>query len=201
MEKLKEYEGKETAQLVDRYKFLDLYPCTTTELKSIGYTEHVNIKSTPGQPTQEQLDAAPTLPRPSFAQMIPYKPKANAYYGEHPLPGGTFPQPPALAALCARLPPPVSFRGPFVSIDKLVDIFSRIQLPDAPVTATETGLDVKLFDLAKSVHWIVDDSTSTNDSVKRRRIVPGGDDSDEEGQGTVPPPNDIYRLRQQKRMK
>jgi len=37
--KLKEYEGKETAQLVDRYKFLDLYPCTSTELKSIGYAE------------------------------------------------------------------------------------------------------------------------------------------------------------------
>lgn len=36
---LKEYEGKETAQLVDRYKFLDLYPCTTVELRSIGYTE------------------------------------------------------------------------------------------------------------------------------------------------------------------
>lgn len=36
---LKEYEGKETAQLVDRYKFLDLYPCTSVELRSIGYTE------------------------------------------------------------------------------------------------------------------------------------------------------------------
>lgn len=36
---LKEYEGKETAQLVDRYKFLDLYPCSSIELKSIGYNE------------------------------------------------------------------------------------------------------------------------------------------------------------------
>lgn len=36
---LQEYEGKETAQLVDRYKFLDLYPCSSIELKSIGYTE------------------------------------------------------------------------------------------------------------------------------------------------------------------
>lgn len=35
---LKEFEGKETAQLVDRYKFLDLFPCTGTELKSIGYS-------------------------------------------------------------------------------------------------------------------------------------------------------------------
>lgn len=36
---LREYEGKETAQLVDRYKFLDLYPCSGIELKSIGYTD------------------------------------------------------------------------------------------------------------------------------------------------------------------
>lgn len=36
---LKEFEGKETAQLVDRYKFLDLYPCTSVELKSIGYSD------------------------------------------------------------------------------------------------------------------------------------------------------------------
>lgn len=39
LEKIKEFEGKETAQLVDRYKFLDLYPCSIAELKSIGYTE------------------------------------------------------------------------------------------------------------------------------------------------------------------
>lgn len=71
----------------------------------------------------------------------------------------------------------------------------------APVSAIETGLDVKLFDLAKSVHWIIDENQTTNDGLKRRRIVPGGDDSDDEAQGTAPPPNDIYRLRQQKRMK
>lgn len=34
LEKIKEFQGKETAQLVDRYKFLDLYPCTPAELKS-----------------------------------------------------------------------------------------------------------------------------------------------------------------------
>lgn len=44
-QQLKEYEGKETAQLVDRYKFLDLYPCTSTELKSIGYAEVSNLSS------------------------------------------------------------------------------------------------------------------------------------------------------------
>lgn len=36
LSKIKEFEGKETAQLVDRYRFLDLYPCSPSELKSIG---------------------------------------------------------------------------------------------------------------------------------------------------------------------
>ena len=36
LSKIKQFEGKETAQLVDRYRFLDLYPCTAAELKSIG---------------------------------------------------------------------------------------------------------------------------------------------------------------------
>ncbi len=39
---LKEFEGKETAQLVDRYKFLDLFPCGVVELRSIGYSD-VNV--------------------------------------------------------------------------------------------------------------------------------------------------------------
>lgn len=137
---------------MDRYKFLDLYPCSSVELKSIGYTE-VNflfviimlqlifiIKQNLGITANKSNSIAAVdepdddkqvqLPRPDFSQMIPYKPKANAYPHEHPLAGGTFPQPPALAALCAQLPPPVSFRGPFVSIELLFDIFDRIKLPD-----------------------------------------------------------------------
>ena len=34
---LQEYEGKETAMLVDRYRFMDLYPCTMDELRALGY--------------------------------------------------------------------------------------------------------------------------------------------------------------------
>ncbi|KAI9582248.1 hypothetical protein GQX74_015371 [Glossina fuscipes] len=209
LENLKEYEGKETAQLVDRYKFLDLYPCTSLELKSIGYIENVGImtsKSSAGTPAaKEEPEVEPTvqLPRPDFSQMIPYKPKTNAPPGAHPLAGGTFPQPPALAALCATLPPPACFRGPFVSIEMLFDVFNRIQLPEAcPVPNGDHGYDVKLFDFAKSVHWIVDDSvcsSETGSGSKRRRMLPGGDDSDEETPTPAPPVNDIYRLRQQKR--
>ena len=44
--------------------------------------------------------------------------------------GGTFPLPPAAAQLCTILPPPGCFRGPFVAVDLLMDVFSRIQLPE-----------------------------------------------------------------------
>lgn len=81
--------------------------------------------------------------------------------------------------------------------------YKFIILFPAPVPVAENGLDTKLFDLAKSVHWIVDESHQyTNEGIKRRRILPGGgDDSDEENAANSanPPVNDIYRLRQQKR--
>ncbi|XP_039154187.1 protein suppressor of forked-like [Drosophila simulans] len=215
-ENLKEYEGKETAQLVDRYKFLDLYPCTSTELKSIGYAENVGIilnkvggggQSQNTGEVETDSEATPPLPRPDFSQMIPFKPRPCAHPGAHPLAGGVFPQPPALAALCATLPPPNSFRGPFVSVELLFDIFMRLNLPDsAPQPNGDNELSPKIFDLAKSVHWIVDTSTYTGvqHSVtaippRRRRLLPGGDDSDDELQTAVPPSHDIYRLRQLKR--
>ncbi|EDW82265.1 uncharacterized protein Dwil_GK25707 [Drosophila willistoni] len=223
-ENLKEYEGKETAQLVDRYKFLDLYPCTSSELKSIGYAENVgiilnkvgggavaatgaaNAAQNNGE-AEPDSEAAPQLPRPDFSQMIPYKPRPCAHPGAHPLAGGVFPQPPALAALCSALPPPNSFRGPFVSVELLFDIFMRLNLPDsAPQPNGDNELSPKIFDLAKSVHWIVDTSTYTGvqHSVtavppRRRRLLPGGDESDDELQTTAPPARDIYRLRQLKR--
>ncbi|XP_016978138.1 protein suppressor of forked [Drosophila rhopaloa] len=215
-ENLKEYEGKETAQLVDRYKFLDLYPCTSTELKSIGYAENVGIilnkvgggvQSQNNGEAEADSEATQPLPRPDFSQMIPFKPRPCAHPGAHPLAGGVFPQPPALAALCATLPPPNSFRGPFVSVELLFDIFMRLNLPDsAPQPNGDNELSPKIFDLAKSVHWIVDTSTYTGvqHSVtaippRRRRLLPGGDDSDDDLQTAVPPTHDIYRLRQLKR--
>lgn len=66
LENLKEFEGKETAQLVDRYKFLDLYPCTHTELRSIGYNEVCGVMtgnaSRATQP-QEESETQAIIPR------------------------------------------------------------------------------------------------------------------------------------------
>jgi cleavage stimulation factor subunit 3 len=130
---LKEFEDKETAQLVDRYRFLDLYPCSVAELRAIGYSQslqgsHKGLSAIGNMILDEEPSLV--LPRPDFGQMIPYKPKANAHPGEHIVPGGVFPLPPSASHLCTILPPPSSFRGPFVSIDAMIEIFGKIQLPD-----------------------------------------------------------------------
>lgn len=72
--------------------------------------------------------------------MIPFKPKSNPYPYEHPLAGGTFPHPPALSALCAQLPPPICFRGPFVSVDSLVEVFNRFKLPESGFIILISGI-------------------------------------------------------------
>ncbi|XP_058803933.1 protein suppressor of forked [Phymastichus coffea] len=206
LEKIKEFEGKETAQLVDRYKFLDLYPCTSMELRSIGYVEVSSVSRNTSCPLPRASDTEEViaaLPRPDLSQMIPFKPKVNPLPGEHPVPGGSFPLPPAAAQLCTILPPPGCFRGPFVSVDMLVDVFNRIQLPDhAPLPMADNGCDTKLFDLAKSVHWIVDETADGNSIInKRKRTRLGNGDDSEEEDLPPPPANDIYRQRQQKRVK
>ncbi|XP_069684937.1 protein suppressor of forked isoform X2 [Periplaneta americana] len=217
---IKEFEGKETAQLVDRYKFLDLYPCTPAELRSIGYNEVASTAVKSFHPLSavclDPEEEAANIPRPDFTQMIPFKPKAQAIPGDHPVPGGVFPHPPAVAQLCTLLPPPGCFRGPFVAVDMLMDVFSKIQLPEtAPSPTADNGCDTKLFDLAKSVHWIVDEGQEGTltlpggGGTKRRRklgtgergVVIGLDDSEDDELSGAPPVNDIYRQRQQKRVK
>ena len=37
-----QFEGKETAALIDRYKYIDLYPCSSVELRALGYKAKVS---------------------------------------------------------------------------------------------------------------------------------------------------------------
>ncbi len=50
--------------------------------------------------------------------------------GEHKVPGGGFPMPPVAAELCQTMPPPQSFSGPFVIVDKLLEVFAKTDIPD-----------------------------------------------------------------------
>lgn len=63
--------GSDTKWLVDRYKFLDLYPCSAHELRAIGY--NVPSQTTLGRVEDEPVKAA-ARPRPNLNQMLPFKP-------------------------------------------------------------------------------------------------------------------------------
>jgi cleavage stimulation factor subunit 3 len=125
--------------------------------------------------------------------------------------------PPAASHLNSILPPAMYFHGPFVGVDKLLDVFQRLQLPDSPATANGEGADVSQFELAKSVHWIVNESdhnqnnhqTHQNNHFGRgakgkgvkRKGAGMNQDSDDEDSSIQAPLNDIFRVRQQKRVK
>jgi cleavage stimulation factor subunit 3 len=84
--------------IIDRYKFLDLLPCSSTELKSMGYKEiksQVSLSSsnaTLNTQNQQKLINSPLTelnelntiklktmyPLPDEMQMLPFKPVRNA---------------------------------------------------------------------------------------------------------------------------
>ena len=200
-------------QVIDRYKFMSLLPLTSDELKSIGY-QSLSVSSGNRQgiiPAKTSSSVIPTvnghstyldpehIPRPDFSQMVPFKPKVNWRPGEFIVPGGTFPLPPAAQELVQILPPPTCFNGPHVIVEKLCEIFDKIRLPETFQPASSSsgnGHSTKLFDLSKSVHWIVDQEMGK----KRKSHGPGDEDSDDDSNISAPS-NDIYRKRQQKKIK
>jgi len=135
--------------------------------------------------------------------------------------------PPAAAHLNTLLPPPIYFHGPFVAVDKLMEIFQRLVLPDESAPPTGEGCDPSQFDIAKSVHWVVNQDPENNSSHHHQHGSHGyhnnqtggrggrrgpkrkmGNhqnqhhvDSEDEDTSVQPPANDIYRVRQQKRVK
>ena len=80
-------------------------------------------------------------------------------------------------------------------VDKLCEVFDKIRLPDVAGSAGTEPNSINLFDLARSVQWIVGDERRKRKSVGGRR-----DDSDDESSASAPS-NDIYRKRQQKKIK
>lgn len=210
-------ESRQTCQVIDRYRFMTLLPLTLTELKSIGYQDSYDSdfhrgpggsggpltaglsKKTAGLANGSLVGPAVDpdhIPRPDFSQMVPFKPKVNWRPGEFMVPGGGFPLPPSAAELVSQLPPPTCFKGPYVIIDKLCDIFDKIRLPDTFQPAS--GVDqhsVQLFDIARSVQW------SVGEDGRKRKSLGKGEESDDDDSNISAPTNDIYRKRQQKRIK
>ncbi|CAF1348875.1 unnamed protein product [Didymodactylos carnosus] len=215
-QELNEFDGKEILLLIDRYKFLNLLPCDYDELKLLGYNSdylyhhhhhhHTSTKLTNGNsvhyhPDLFQIKTAdyyhkihrdkPNYPQPDIKHMMPYRPTRNVLPGSHPTPGGVFPLPDTALYLVKVLPPPRNFEGPFVIIDELMEKIARAIIPDTyePVRVNINGEAIRENDM--NLH-------TTN--IKK---TSGGHDSDEEDQNNSQSgaPMDIYRQRQQKRVK
>uniref|UniRef100_A0A673MIK8 Cleavage stimulation factor subunit 3 n=1 Tax=Sinocyclocheilus rhinocerous TaxID=307959 RepID=A0A673MIK8_9TELE len=117
--------------------------------------------------------------------------------GLHPVPGGVFPVPTTAVILMKLLPPPSCFTGPFVQVDELMESLRRCVLPETVDAAVEliTG---KQFETSSEGNGPVENHAVANKSLKR----PNADSDEEEDKGSIAPPiHDIYRARQQKRIR
>ena len=117
---LHELDTRETLLLVDRYKFLNLLPCSTDELKLLGYKENhtghfslvpMQLSNVNGPAASEQTarERRALLPRPDVKHLMPFRPTKNPLPGSHPTPGGVFPLPDTALYLVKVLPPARNF--------------------------------------------------------------------------------------------
>uniref|UniRef100_A0A7N6BWW6 Cleavage stimulation factor subunit 3 n=1 Tax=Anabas testudineus TaxID=64144 RepID=A0A7N6BWW6_ANATE len=191
-----EYEGKETALLVDRYKFMDLYPCSTSELKALGYKDVSRAKLAallpetvvaPSVPAlKDEADRKPEYPKPDTNQMIPFQPRHLARIS------------PSCCCLNEAAPSTyISYLlGPFVQVDELMETFRRCTLPETVDAAVEliTG---RQPDAGGEGNGPME-----NHSIAKSLKRPNADSDEEDDKGAVAPPiHDIYRARQQKRIR
>ena len=110
--------------------------------------------------------------------------------------------PPSAFQLCGILPPPNCFHGPFVILDHLMEKIKHSIVPEigVPLSAPANPEASKLFELARSVVYLPKEEKNVERPHGKKRA---GEESDEEeaaGPGG-PPSNDIYRKRQQRRVK
>ncbi|EDV26461.1 uncharacterized protein TRIADDRAFT_21977, partial [Trichoplax adhaerens] len=191
---LEEYKGHQTALLVDRYKFRDLYPCSTSELRAMGY----KIASLNNVIVQQKVNVENTsrqddFPRPDFNQLIPFRPSSKPVLGVHVVPGGDFPVPPAVAYLMTQIPPPTCFV-----------VFMSIMLYLNQVYSYNGGvLRMAVFNFSKLEYTAKMSITEGNEinhsrGSKRSAAYLENEDSDEEITAR-PPRHDVYRMRQQRR--
>uniref|UniRef100_A0A183EBM5 Suf domain-containing protein n=1 Tax=Gongylonema pulchrum TaxID=637853 RepID=A0A183EBM5_9BILA len=233
-EALKEQYGEmQTLLLIDRYKFLNLKKlgqgssligrasAGTVSLSANGVqaTGHTIVRpaAAAGGPSVVMGGGVSLeisgYPRPDTDQMIPFKPKLNTAASYHPVPGGVFPPPAAVAQLMQMLPPPWCFNGPFVSVDLLMESLTKFSQSGPPTVDPKVKLEngtmfgmQRIEDVKKEFYQLLNTTTDPNivlasnefqqHSAQRKRRAAGGDsDSDEETPRSTGIVKDIYRRR------
>ncbi|KAI0982479.1 hypothetical protein GJ496_003946 [Pomphorhynchus laevis] len=121
------------ALLCNRYSCLGLCPVNDdVEFEVYGFNDLQRLHTCPLNQRISILNIESTsqhyrLPEPNTSSMLPYNPTAKAPIGLHLLSGGIFLEPNACYELLRMLPPPSCFHGPFVMIDKLLDIIVQTE--------------------------------------------------------------------------
>ena len=136
--------------------------------------------------------------------------------------------PPAASQLCSMLPPPSCFHGPFVVVDQVMELIKHCNVSETgkyllkiiltthcssfaqdlhlfgfifkgTILSSNTE-NAKLFEYPRSVHWVPKDN-STERAIKKRGLGEDSEEDESDKQPSGPPANDVYRKRQQKRVK
>lgn len=191
-------EANEAAQLIERYKVLDLWPCGKNELVIFGLNdseEKTTVNNTtdgvqPAHFSNEKSKKTINLVAPDVSQLTPFKPTFKWIPGEHRLPGGVFPMPPLATEFCAKIPPPKCFEGPFVTLDNLLRTIATAKLE-----MVENGNEDQESRSTKEPSREPSVSSSTN----KRKM--SNDFSDHEEESGDMPTNDLYRKRQQRKIR
>ncbi|KAI6649345.1 Cleavage stimulation factor subunit 3 [Oopsacas minuta] len=177
-ERMKE---KEATAVVDRYKYLDLYPCAENELKVMKYRSRsgqleVGVKGLSVSGSVSESSYESHIYKPDVRHMRPYRPSAAPGVGLLTHAGGVTPIPESLTDLLSKLPPPTCFHGPFVKVDELMRKIAQTDFPHDPDIFLNSIDTLKFEEKPKTT----------------KRIHP-----DHEIDGESPPVHDLYRERRQ----
>ncbi|CAI2340027.1 unnamed protein product [Caenorhabditis sp. 36 PRJEB53466] len=195
--------------VIDRYKFMDLMPCSGEQLRLMGYNtlkgnETANGTTTSGPkpvPSRGPQAASAIMggagghadvakygfPRPDISQMIPFKPRVNCKASFHPVPGGVYPPPPAAAHLMTLLPPPNCFLGPYVNTESLCNVLSAMNLPNVSFPKSEDNVIGPMLeqDIKKDMYQLLATTSDPGAVVRSSALADlkrkrGDSDDDEE---------------------
>ncbi len=184
--------------LVNRFRYLNLWPCNNAELDSFGTSSAHNVvysfirverlpepKFEHGKEEKEddvfQHGGKPNpklakFPRPDLSLLIPFK-------NETVMPqfGGV---PEIIAQLIVNLPPASLWQGPLPDVDGIVTLLHEASLPPAPAD-----------------HNVDTQPISTQQQKKRRTVEEEEEEEDMSSAAiNAPPSNDLFRQRQRAKL-
>eukprot|EP01119_Soliformovum_irregulare_P000563 TRINITY_DN10397_c0_g1_i2.p1 TRINITY_DN10397_c0_g1~~TRINITY_DN10397_c0_g1_i2.p1 ORF type:complete len:685 (-),score=185.73 TRINITY_DN10397_c0_g1_i2:48-1850(-) len=119
--------------LVNRYKYMNLWPCTPNELDSFGREAAPKEDSTAEKEEEatdllQAMKSIPKLsrfPKPDFSQLIPYTAEVGKASG-----GPTIPD--VITTLMANLPSSQGWSGPFYNVDEVMAYLKDAHMPPPP---------------------------------------------------------------------